>query len=62
MSTVTCRGICEINREEIDFVAIRQTRYDKGMKSCVKCEKGWHTVQRFCHCCTAHMRSNRRYR
>ncbi|MGY5150359.1 MAG: hypothetical protein ACW9W3_09875 [Candidatus Nitrosopumilus sp. bin_68KS] len=55
-----CRGECETNREGIHFVAIRQVRYDKGMGSCIKCQKAWTTNQRYCHCCKSKMRYNRR--
>ncbi|MBC8502154.1 MAG: hypothetical protein H8D35_03395 [Nitrosopumilus sp.] len=56
----TCRGECVDNREGIKFVHFRQTRYKDGMGCCVKCEKGWHTDQRLCHCCSNKMRYNRR--
>ena len=58
--SVSCRGDCEINREGIKFVAYRQVRYNQGMGSCYKCQKGWHTDQRICHCCHSKMRYNRR--
>ena len=59
--SVSCKGCCEINKEEIDFVPLRQVRYSLGMKYCCKCEKGWVTDDIICHCCHCRLRSNRKY-
>lgn len=58
--SVACRGDCITNREGIKFVPHRQVRYNKGMGYCYKCDKGWVTTQRLCHCCHNKMRYKRR--
>ncbi len=55
-----CQGLCETNRERIDFVEFRQVRYKQGMRSCYKCRLAWTTNQKFCHCCKSQMRINKR--
>ena len=55
-----CQGLCETNREGIDFVSYRQVRYEKGMRSCYKCQLAWETNQVYCHCCHSKLRIKRR--
>ena len=60
MCTTSCKGICEINRENISFVDLRLVRYNLGMKACKVCEKSWKTKSRFCHCCKNKLRGKKR--
>ena len=60
MCTTSCKGICEINRENIPFVQLRLVRYNQGMKACTICEKSWKTNSRFCHCCKNQLRGKKR--
>jgi hypothetical protein len=55
-----CQGLCETNREGIQFVIIDHVRYGLGMRACKKCEKAWITNQKFCHCCRTQLRIKRR--
>jgi len=60
MMSSICLGLCETNREGVNFVEIRQVRYSKNMRACVKCGKAWITDQTLCHCCKSMMRYKRR--
>lgn len=51
---------CKCKCELIQFVAIRQVRYSKGMKACRKCDKAFTTSDVYCHCCGSRFSSNRR--
>ena len=55
-----CKGICEMNQEHIDFYAIKQVRYELGMKSCKQCDKSWLTDDIRCHCCNNVLRGHSR--
>jgi len=56
----TCRGICEINKENIPLVELRLVRYNLGMKACKTCEKAWKTKAKQCWCCSSPLRSKKR--
>lgn len=55
-----CKGVCDMNREGINFYGVKQVRYDLGMKFCRKCWKSWLTDDIRCHCCRNVLCGNRR--